>query len=143
MPESPSSLHIYRIMTVTYIQCGPINTSNFYDYLELRSSWFHFDLVYFENLKRRIKCNLINPFQECLLRNSTSNPYGVFELRSRWFHFDLVYFENLERSIKCKLMFRRRRRRNETAYTSTPDFRSRRDRNETTYRSTPDFLSSR
>ena len=112
-----------------------INTSNSYGDLELRSRRFHFDLVYFENLECRIKSNLINPFRERLFRNSTSNPDGDFELRSRRFRFDLVYFENLERRIKCNLIFlymftilrskfRRRRRRNETACTSTPDFRS-------------------
>ena len=49
-----------------------INTSNSYGDFELPSRWFHFDLVYFENLERRIKCNLINPFRERLLRNSKS-----------------------------------------------------------------------
>ena len=106
-----------------------INTSNSYGDLEVRSRRFHFDLVYLEILERRIKCNLINPFRERLLRNSTSNPYGDFELRSRRFRFDLVYFENLERRIKCLLYWDR----NEIAYTSTPDFRSRRDKNETVY----------
>ena len=33
-----------------------INTSNSYGNLELRSRRLHFDLVYFENLERRIKC---------------------------------------------------------------------------------------
>ena len=99
-----------------------INTSNANGDLELRSRRFHFDLVYFENLERRIKYNLINPFRERLLRNSTSNPYGDFELRSRRFRFDLVYFENLART-PCHMFtilrskFRRKRRRNETAYT--------------------------
>ena len=63
---------------------------------------FHFDLVYFENLERRIKCNLINPFRERLLRNSTSNPYGDFELRSSRFRLQLyahVYQYN------CMLMY--------------------------------------
>ena len=35
-----------------------------YGDFELRSRRFHFDLVYLENLERRIKCNLINPFRE-------------------------------------------------------------------------------
>ena len=82
-----------------------INTSTSYGDLELRSIWFNFDLVHFENLKRRIKCNLINPLRERLLRNFTSNPYCDFELRSRRFRFDLVYFENLERRIKCNLIW--------------------------------------
>ena len=73
--------HVYHVWLAVSI--------NAYGDLELRSRRFHFDLVYFENLERRIKCNLINPFRERLLRNSTSNPYGDFELRSSRFRLQL------------------------------------------------------
>ena len=122
-----------------------LNTSNSYDDFELRSRRFHFDLVYFENLARRIKCNLINLSRERLLRNSKSPVLNLFiechklstTISNDWFRSrrSRHVFLHVLRSKCCAdgLESRRRHRWNETVYTSTPDFRSRRDRNETVY----------
>ena len=63
-------------------------------HLELRSRRFHFNVVYFENLERRIKCNLIFLYVFTILRSKFRTPYtSAPDFRSRRDRNETVYFE--------------------------------------------------